>query len=326
MGCYDNIGYNEFPKQGSHLGKKAEVCFHFNTNELIAGKVVRDDMESRKVGEHESPGLTIIELEDGRYVLATECQYSIVREIDDGGPYYGLAKTIVPMNHRLYYKVNLDASVLEAYRNAWRLKSASDKALYTEIWQDIPGAVGILTERETDGLHYHALGVLMEEGFDIKTAYMNAVIESSKARYNKPAFNFTEQYVEGKKRIIAVPRKNTTGGRAFLDAVRSAEMRMELLGCTFAEYVLIELDLENILGIDPNSMQYIVTEAHEVGNDIWISVPSLSNSKLYLTAGSLVDDEKLLPMRYSEFVAAQEDAYIAAGNYNGSDTEYHAKK
>lgn len=71
MGVVDNIGYRKFPKQGAFMGKEVTVCFNYDTSETISGVVVRDDAEE--------PGKMIIQLVDGRYVLSTECQYSLVR-------------------------------------------------------------------------------------------------------------------------------------------------------------------------------------------------------------------------------------------------------
>ncbi len=68
MGCVENVTATAFPKQGSHLNKRCEVCFNYDTATRLKGIVVRDDMEA--------PWRTLIRLDDGRYVLATECQYS----------------------------------------------------------------------------------------------------------------------------------------------------------------------------------------------------------------------------------------------------------
>ncbi len=69
MGVVENISYDRFPRQSKkYLGKEVDVCFNYNLYKTIKGVIVRDD--------EESPGLTIIRLEDGRYVLVTECQYS----------------------------------------------------------------------------------------------------------------------------------------------------------------------------------------------------------------------------------------------------------
>lgn len=67
MGALAEITHNEFPDQGLHYGKRVEVCFHCDTRFTVMGEVVRDD-----AGE---PYQTIIKLDDGRYILATECQY-----------------------------------------------------------------------------------------------------------------------------------------------------------------------------------------------------------------------------------------------------------
>ena len=59
----------EFPKQGAFLGKKVCVCFNYDPEIQFPGVVVRDDAEE--------PGRMIIRLDDGRYVLSTECQYKL---------------------------------------------------------------------------------------------------------------------------------------------------------------------------------------------------------------------------------------------------------
>lgn len=67
MGVHQNIGYDKFPKQGGDLGKKVNVCFNYESNKIIKGKVVRDDIEE--------PYLMLFQLEDGRVVRSTECHY-----------------------------------------------------------------------------------------------------------------------------------------------------------------------------------------------------------------------------------------------------------
>lgn len=68
MGCVSNIGYELFPEQGALKGTRVAVLFHYDTERKIFGTVVRDDVEA--------PWRTIIRLDDGRFILATECQYS----------------------------------------------------------------------------------------------------------------------------------------------------------------------------------------------------------------------------------------------------------
>lgn len=68
MGVVANITIDKFPEQGAWLGKSCDVCFHYDSSRTIRGEIVRDDAEE--------PGLTIIKLSDGRYVLATECMYT----------------------------------------------------------------------------------------------------------------------------------------------------------------------------------------------------------------------------------------------------------
>tara|TARA_Y100001956_G_scaffold78324_1_gene89908 strand:+ start:1741 stop:1953 length:213 start_codon:yes stop_codon:yes gene_type:complete len=68
MGVHKNIGKDKFPKQGDWLNREVSVCFNYDTSEMINGVIVRDD--------NESPFTTLIQLEDGRILNATECQYS----------------------------------------------------------------------------------------------------------------------------------------------------------------------------------------------------------------------------------------------------------
>jgi len=72
MGVEKNINIDLFPKQGSWVGKKVEVCFHYDSSKCIYGTIVRDDSEE--------PGIGIIALDDGRYILTTECQHSLPKD------------------------------------------------------------------------------------------------------------------------------------------------------------------------------------------------------------------------------------------------------
>lgn len=67
MGVVANVGYERMPKQGPWLGKRTRVCFHYDTSRTVMGTIVRNDSEA--------PWVTIISLDDGRVVLATECQH-----------------------------------------------------------------------------------------------------------------------------------------------------------------------------------------------------------------------------------------------------------
>ena len=67
MGVSAHISFDQWPKQGTYLNLRAEVCFRYDTKRVVMGMIVRDDIEG--------DGTTIIKLDDGRYVLGTECQY-----------------------------------------------------------------------------------------------------------------------------------------------------------------------------------------------------------------------------------------------------------
>ncbi|ASV43389.1 hypothetical protein [Vibrio phage JSF12] len=72
MGVVKNVGFDTFPEQGTWLGRNVDVCFNHDTTKIIRGVIVRED--------NEAPGVLIIQLSDGRFVLATECQFRILRE------------------------------------------------------------------------------------------------------------------------------------------------------------------------------------------------------------------------------------------------------
>jgi len=56
------------PKQGNFLHLRTKVCFNYDTINFVMGTIVRDDAEQ--------PFETIIRLDDGRYILSSECQHS----------------------------------------------------------------------------------------------------------------------------------------------------------------------------------------------------------------------------------------------------------
>jgi hypothetical protein len=69
MGVIEQIDFERYPRQGRHFNTPVQICFNYDSSRVIAGRIVRDDAEA--------PFLTIIQLADGRFVLATECQYSL---------------------------------------------------------------------------------------------------------------------------------------------------------------------------------------------------------------------------------------------------------
>lgn len=63
-----SVSYDGMPKQGAFAGRRTRVCFNYDTSRIVMGTIVRYDIEA--------PFLTIIRLDDGRYILGTECQFS----------------------------------------------------------------------------------------------------------------------------------------------------------------------------------------------------------------------------------------------------------
>jgi hypothetical protein len=70
MGVHPNISATRFPRQSEDVNSRVDVCFHYDTSARVPGRIVRDDLEQ--------PFVTVIALDDGPVVLATECQYSIL--------------------------------------------------------------------------------------------------------------------------------------------------------------------------------------------------------------------------------------------------------
>lgn len=68
MGVEKNIGASTWPRQGAILGKHVFVCFGYETSTLFPATCVRDDVEH--------PFRTIFKLDDERFVLAIECQWT----------------------------------------------------------------------------------------------------------------------------------------------------------------------------------------------------------------------------------------------------------
>ena len=70
MGNVATITHDKCPTQSTHHppGTQLWVMFHYDTAHMLRGTVVRNDSEA--------PHVMIIRLDDGRYVLDGECQYS----------------------------------------------------------------------------------------------------------------------------------------------------------------------------------------------------------------------------------------------------------
>jgi len=71
MGCTDYIDYTKYPKQTNLIGEKVKVCYHYDSSRHHFGTIIRDDKEL--------PFNTVIQLDNGRVLLAIECQYSFLK-------------------------------------------------------------------------------------------------------------------------------------------------------------------------------------------------------------------------------------------------------
>lgn len=70
MGNVATITHERFPKQSDILspGTRLRVMFHYDDAHMLLGTVVRNDIEN--------PYRMIIALDDGRFIVGTECQYT----------------------------------------------------------------------------------------------------------------------------------------------------------------------------------------------------------------------------------------------------------
>jgi transcriptional regulator with XRE-family HTH domain len=72
MGSVSTITATTFPKQSKYLFRRCTVSFHYDFDHGIPGVIVRDDKEE--------PYRTIIQIGEGRFILASECQYSFSKK------------------------------------------------------------------------------------------------------------------------------------------------------------------------------------------------------------------------------------------------------
>lgn len=143
MGAVKNITHNSFPEQGTLLGCLVKVGFHYDTDHTINGKIVRDDAEE--------PGRLIIALENGTYVLATECQYSFrvcqsyTYHMDPGHGWLQVPeRDIIELG--LTDLISSCSYRGGAYNNLIFLEEDCDMPLFLEAWKRLAGG-----EPETHG-------------------------------------------------------------------------------------------------------------------------------------------------------------------------------
>ena len=80
MGCVETITYKNFPKQADEnykypqLGKRVKVFYYYDISKFHYGVIVRCDIEE--------PFETIIKLDNGNFIRATECQYTLISEVE----------------------------------------------------------------------------------------------------------------------------------------------------------------------------------------------------------------------------------------------------
>ena len=70
MGNVATIAHDRFPRQADILppGTRLKIMFHYDTAHMLTVTIVRNDIEP--------PYRMLIALDDGRYVVGDECQYT----------------------------------------------------------------------------------------------------------------------------------------------------------------------------------------------------------------------------------------------------------
>lgn len=296
MGVYDNISMSKFPKQGSFAGKRVKVIFHYKTDEFILGRFVRDDVEARIRGDHKSEPISIIALDDGRYVLTTECQYSIMDDDDidnpesltadlADSPYNGLAKPTVPFNGMHWYHVDMSDNQKAVSREVYEKKLAKENEEYRKLAQQY-GGEDIYGDHEGSTGEFFGSSLLMPRDFDPKT---QEKLRGPDGRFAPNKFKYSIRIIDDEHRYVGFPLYKIR--KEFRDALATIEDDMVISRRSFAEYIAA-MQNNAIGGFDEDDIEIV-----GVGNDVWLGIPE------YYTA---LKNELLVKVPYSDVVLAQE--------------------
>lgn len=296
MGVYDNISIDKFPKQGSFAGKRVKVIFHYKIDEFVLGRFVRDDAEARMIGDHKAEPIGIIALDDGRYVLATECQFSLLRDDDidnpeslaadlADSPYNGLAKPTVPFNGMQWYHVDMSDNQKAVCREVYEKKLAEENEEYRKLAQQY-GGEDIYGNHEGSTGEFFGSGLLMPRDFDPKT---QEKLRGPDGRFAPNKFKYSIRIIDDEHRYVGFPRNKMR--KEFRVALSIIEDDMIINRRSFAEYTA-SMQNNAIGGFDEDDVEIV-----GVGNDVWLGIPE------YYTD---LKNELLVKVSYSDVVLAQE--------------------
>lgn len=301
MGVYDNISMSKFPKQGSFAGKRVKVLFHYNTDEFVLGRFVRDDSEARTLGEHKAEPIGIIALDDGRYVLATECQFGLIDDDDidnpeslaadlADSPYNGIEKTCrIAINGLNWYQIDLASlsgeipTSIEAYEK----QLAEENAAYIELAKRY-GGEDIYGEREWDTGEFYGTGLVMPRDFDPKT---QSKVRGPDGRFTENRFRYKLGEVNNETRYIGIPQFAMR--REFKSAVEAIEDNMIISRRNYGRYIAC---VRAGIFEDYDSED---TDVISLGEKVWVGIPEDYDVK----------SNHLIPVPYSEVVIAQEQEF-----------------
>lgn len=319
MGVYDNIDKERFPKQGTFFGKTVEVCFKYDSQNTIAGLIVRDDVEARKLGEHESPGLTIIKLADGRYVLASECQYSLkgtkpFRSVEPGSiddPQslaYDLANAPytfrhIPNNEYLWYEVRCDKEWIDQRYAEWEFRYVNEEEAYNALANKY-GAVNIVGKMKPDG-SFVPSGFELPEG-TLRSIKFKEEQERIRMKRRPRVWEYhteTDTYRRTTKESVKIleykkPRLTVEAGRQIrAEMLAISESKNSIGGRQFPEWLLFLFDANKLY--KSNHLVTQLPEAVMYGDRIFFAIPKDK-------AKDLAYPDALFPVNYSTVLMAAE--------------------
>ena len=309
MGVIKNIGFDEMPKQGSHLGKRTKVCFNYKSDDYIYGTVIRDDVAARiAFNGDELPGHTIILLDDGRALLTTECQYSPLRVGEEEKPcaalkpdpqsigydmaYAPFNQPVFPYAGNFWFRVDYDRAWVIANRIKHTQDYAEDTARYNEYAAKHDGKT-ILTQMQASGNRIVSKGIVLSDS--AITPYSDEFIELERERKRKRKGRVWQYELTGYG-WVKFPRDETKEGRAILEELYALDTVCITKLLDFPNFIMQQLGLYNVRTED---MRY--SGAIETSEDIWISIPA------DLKYGVNLNKRPLVPVNYSAVVMAQEN-------------------
>lgn len=315
MGVYKNIRFDQFPKQGTHLGRRVRVSFNYDTSRYLYGTVVRDDVEGRiAFNDDKIEGLEIFKLDDGRYVLSTECQYQPVAigeketpyaapgSIDDpqslaydlaNSPYNGLS--VQPFEGHLWFQIARDGEWLTTQRCLYNMRLKEDHQRCDELAKCYNGlSLTGFPDIKTGRMQFS--GFIMDgEKEPLPGTYKYR--EAEKARRKSKKARVWEYGMLGDE-WFKYPRSETKQGREILEELEHLSNILVTGLAEFQYFLLSAIGMKRVHG-SYEGME-ISTRVVIVGDQVFFSIPCAPHTGVNLTSNNCY------AVNYSDVVLAKE--------------------